>query len=552
MPKLALPTTLIVAGLALLSVLPGLGLYGMLDPTDSFFIEAAREMLEVGHYVTPLFNYVNWLDKPALPFLLIVACYKIFGVCAWAARIPSAISAVILVVCTYRSSQLFFKPRAALFTALILCSTPLYLTVAHLALSDSPLTMFFGVAMLGFAQALLSEKPVSLIIAYVSLALAVLCKGPIGLVLVVGIVATYLAVSASSLKQLFGKVKRLQLGQGLIILLTVCLPYYWLAHISTNGGFTQEFFFHQNLGRFEGTINHQQPVWWYVPVFLAGFFPWTIVFLNAIPWLKSFSKRRQNLSRRQSFIVLSLVWLMFVFVFFSAIPTKLPTYIVPLCPAFAIVAGAYLETQWRLRKSRTVVMTAAAVLATTPLGLFLLEKTGFLTGKIGLLVVVTMVSIAIIAILTVILCSIKQLPRAVWSFILVAYASCAILVPTMLCQFYATHEKGIEDLIQIAKNKNANLATLFSTVPSTNFIFRRKIRVVSSLAELALYCQEGQSPHFLLATTNCLNIPELKAAQHTVGTTGKWYLLAVDGYLPEPNKDLPAYPEAPGFSAQFR
>src|SRR5262249_50985575 len=144
----------LIATIALLCFLPGLGTYKMLDPTDSFFVETGREMLFAHHYLTPLFNYTDWLDKPAFPFLLIVASYKVFGVNEWAARLPSALSAVALTMCTYSSAARMLGRRVGVLAGLILAACPLFCAVGHLALSDEPLSLFLGIALLGFAQAL--------------------------------------------------------------------------------------------------------------------------------------------------------------------------------------------------------------------------------------------------------------------------------------------------------------------------------------------------------------------------------------------------------------
>ncbi len=109
-------------------------------------------------------------------------------------------------------------------------------------------------------------------------------------------------------------------------------------------------------------------------------------------------------------------------------------------------------------------------------------------------------------------------------------------MPTAFCRFYQIQQAGLSRLIELAKTKQANLATLFSLVPSAIFCYRKRIVVVNSLAELSAFCRQGKSPHWLLATKNCLEIPELKAAKHMIASDNKWYLLSVDEFLTEPAK----------------
>src|ERR1700733_2189326 len=142
--QLQKPPTLILFCLILLLSAPafllGLGSYGMLDPTDSFFVEAPKEMLERAHFLTPLFNYADWFDKPAFPFLLIVLSYKIFGVGAWAARLPSALSGIALVLFTAAVTRNIVGSRIAWLSGIILAACPIFVIVGRCALTDEPLS----------------------------------------------------------------------------------------------------------------------------------------------------------------------------------------------------------------------------------------------------------------------------------------------------------------------------------------------------------------------------------------------------------------------------
>jgi 4-amino-4-deoxy-L-arabinose transferase-like glycosyltransferase len=519
--------------LALLCYLPGLATYKMLDPTDSFFVETGREMLLAHHYITPLFNYAPWLDKPAFPFLLIVAFYKIFGVHAWAARLPSALSAVALTMCTYSSAARMLTRRAGFFAGIILAASPLFCAVGHLALSDEPLALFIGVALLGFARALVSDKSEPLFLPYLSLALAILCKGPIGLVLSAGILIAYLLISSQTTSDALARLKQLRVFTGAGILLVVCLPYYLAAHAATDGAFSQEFFFHQNLGRAEGTVNHQQPLWWYVPVAFFGFFPWTVFLSTAGQWFRTLWFARKERDARQSYLLFCFVWAIFVLLFFSAIPTKLPTYIVPMSPALAIVVGAYLDYLMVRRDRRRLMISSTTVLIIALAGLVacVIFRSDF--GFLNTPILSSISLVMIMLMLSWILLARWRLQAAVLTLTLAGYLGCALLVPLSFCQFYKSHQVGIERLIILSKERGATLGILFNTVPSAIFLYEKRIETLNSLDEVAAFSRKGAAPHYLLATGNCLKIPELKATEHTIGQAGKWYLLAIDGYLKE-------------------
>ncbi|CAN5950953.1 unnamed protein product [Sphagnum jensenii] len=325
------PVALVILGAALLAALiflPALGAYNMLDPTDSFFVEAPREMLILHHYMTPLINYADWFDKPSFPFLLTVLTYKIF---------------------------------------------------------DEPLSMFIGVAMLAFALALFNGKKNYLLVAYFMLGLAALCKGPIGLVLAGGSLFCYglleVAHENATFLKLFNFMRTLNPVAGLAIVLLVSAPYYIAAHITTNGAFTQEFFLHQNVGRFE------------------------------------------------------------------AVPTKLPTYIVPMCPAFAVIVATNLDMLLRLKRKSYFqfsagVMAIAAIAAQFSCLAFCPFQAMFRIGLWGM--------VAIICIFQACQFFEARANRLVNALRLQCAGTvfvCATLIPYIFCLFFWSHQARIDRLV---------------------------------------------------------------------------------------------------------
>lgn len=530
--------TLVIMLIAAACFLPALGSFGMLDPTDSFFLEAAREMIEQHHYITALYNYTDWLDKPILAFLPVILACKLFGLNIWAARLPAALSGIALVLATYTFTIPLLGRRAAVFSALILCSSPLFLLTGHIALSDELLSMLFGVAMLYAGTSLSTPKQKINIIAYVFLALAILTKGPIPLILAFCAIVFYLLVTCSSSSVAIKKLWQLRPVLGAISLLVLCLPYFYLAHASTGGAFTAQFFMRQNLGRMLGTVNHQEPIWFYLPITFAGYFPWIFYALMGFAWLKRLLTRRCRLTQRQGFIIFCFCWLSCVLLLFTFIPTKLPTYILPLSPALAILVGTYLDMLIRLAKdcpnrwlsSPTSIIIfsipPALICAGSLLAWWLLPK--LLAVKMswsGLL--------GLAGTLMLVPCWLfwrKKFTQAVWSLVITSVCICSILLPCSFLYFYQIQQIGINKLVAIAKNKDASLATLFSGIPSAVFSMQKPVPEIKSLSDLEQFCHRGKTPHLLLATKNCLNIPQLQAKQHIIASDNKWYLLNVDGY----------------------
>ncbi len=74
-----------------------------MDDVDSVTANIARTMVETGDWVTPRLNGIAYFEKPALRFWIVAVSYLIFGVHDWAARIPIALSAVLLCWLVSRS-----------------------------------------------------------------------------------------------------------------------------------------------------------------------------------------------------------------------------------------------------------------------------------------------------------------------------------------------------------------------------------------------------------------------------------------------------------------
>src|SRR5258706_10313231 len=74
----------------------------LMDDVDAVQAQIARNMLDSGDWVSARLDGVKYLEKSPLKYWLIAICYQVFGVHDWVARIPVAISAVLLVWLTFR------------------------------------------------------------------------------------------------------------------------------------------------------------------------------------------------------------------------------------------------------------------------------------------------------------------------------------------------------------------------------------------------------------------------------------------------------------------
>jgi 4-amino-4-deoxy-L-arabinose transferase-like glycosyltransferase len=518
---------LLVAGLAALVFLPFLGSAHMFDPTDSFFMESAREMLETNRLSVPLMNYELWLDKPALHFWLIILSFKMFGLNEFAGRLPSAICGILEVVATYILSRQLLSRRQAFLSAVVLMSVPLFVIVGRVSLTDETLSMFLAISLLSFAIAAIKDKPKILLLAYFALSLAVLCKGPVAVVLVGLIVLSYFLVENFS--KIFYSIWRVHPIAGLVCILVITAPYFIWAHTSTNGAFTSSFFFRQNIGRMVGVLNHVRPFWWYLPIVLAGFFPWSFLLVFEGSFVKKiWSGRSTVISKRRRLLVFASCWMTITFLLFSAIPTKLETYIIPLAPAFALFTGCYLDVLVRARRVLPIALMAAVVLLSLvagPIAVYkLLDTTGiFLPIELaGLVFVCLLISLGF----HFVRCG--KAEKSICTISGATLALCAIFIPLVFAIYYHAYQMPIDRLVQYAKDRQANLAVVYFSMPSVIFHYGRQIPLIRNGEEMLDFAEASDGKQWILLNEDVLSLLHwTDRSPRVVVHDGRFWLFAV-------------------------
>ncbi|HZS80229.1 MAG TPA: glycosyltransferase family 39 protein, partial [Herbaspirillum sp.] len=122
-----------------------------------------------------------------------------------------------------------------------------------------------------------------------------------------------------------------------------------------NPEFPQFFFIHEHVQRFTTKIHSRAGPWYYfIPILLLGILPWLGALL---PSLLGSLRDEQNRGGFQPRKML-LVWSVFIFVFFSMSGSKLPSYILPIFPALALLIADYLE-----RASCKAIVLSASIVA---------------------------------------------------------------------------------------------------------------------------------------------------------------------------------------------
>lgn len=322
----------------------GLGSLGLTDRDEGSNAEAAREMVESGDWITPTLNGEPRFAKPAFVYWLMSLAYLAFGVSEWTARLPSAVFGVALILLFYWFLSRVRGPAHGVVGAAMLLLNVEVVAISRLALTDSVLIFFTTLALFSFWLGLHGEGRSRHFfwLFYAGMALATLTKGPIGVAVPFLAIVPYLTVARR-----WGQFWRHGFPlAGAVVFLALAAPWY-AAMVMLHGSRYSASAQADTIGRFLSTIGgHGGTALFYVPVLFLGFFPWSgflpVALWRALKGRQASGVRHEGEDQPDGELeFFAAVWLIGVFLFFSASATRLPHYIGPLFPAAAILSASY-------------------------------------------------------------------------------------------------------------------------------------------------------------------------------------------------------------------
>jgi 4-amino-4-deoxy-L-arabinose transferase-like glycosyltransferase len=323
--------------------LPNLGGPSLWDIDEGNNAEAAREMLASNNLIVPTFNFELRVDKPALLYWLQIGAYRLFGVNEFAARFPSAVAALLAVLCTYELGRRMFGATAGLLAGLMLASSVLFCAAAHFANPDALFNACTLLTFVCFWNSFARGDRSWFLLCSISSGLAVLAKGPVGLLLPSAVAFIFL-LWARQLRRLLDW----RLLVGMLAFGLVMVPWYAWVGAETRGNYLTGFFLVHNVDRYLNPMEgHTGSPAYYLLVLLLGFVPWS-AFLGLALWysLKFHQTDAQARNRDRQSVAFLWCWIVFYVAFFSFSKTKLPNYILPVYPAVALLTARFLEC-WR-------------------------------------------------------------------------------------------------------------------------------------------------------------------------------------------------------------
>lgn len=315
-----------------------LGTFGLADPDEPRYAEIAREMIELGDWVTPHLNYVKYFEKPPLMYWLTATNFRLFGMSEFVARLWPALFGLIGIAVAYRLGRAMYGEWVGAAAAALLAATPLYFGLSQILILDMPFSALLAVGLGAFWLAYQNptRRRGMVLALYVSVALGVLTKGPVAMVLSGGIITGFVA-----LRREWSVLRWAVSPVGIVVFFVITLP--WFVVVSQrNPEFVHFFVINQHVARFMWQKEHQQPLWFFVPIVFAGMLPWSGMILLAPRMLARFGERllRRRVSAPSLYCT---VWAGLVFAFFSLSTSKLGTYILPMFCPLAILAARFFH-----------------------------------------------------------------------------------------------------------------------------------------------------------------------------------------------------------------
>ena len=338
---------LVVAGLAFLTFFVGLGRPAITDSDEAFYAQAGREMVETGDWTTPRYNGGYRFEKPVLFYWLVALAYLPAGAGELAARLPSALAGLGLVLAAFACARRWYDDDTALLAGAVTATSFGYVLMARQALPDLALAFFITAATWAAFEALVVPQPAGgrrrrwLVAAGVALAAAFLTKGPVGLVL------PALAVGPPAVWRCVVETRRAGRGPGPLaglagdvallaaICLVLALPWFAAMTATHGAGYLERFFIDENVERFAtARYNDPRPFWFYLPIVVGGLLPWSPLMLV---WWRPLRRTLAGVRRIAPVEVWLGLWALAPLVFYSASIGKQPRYVLPILPPLAIL-----------------------------------------------------------------------------------------------------------------------------------------------------------------------------------------------------------------------
>jgi len=299
--------------------------YRLLDPDEGRNAEVAREMAQTNDYLVPHLDGLPYLDKPIVYFAAAAALMELLGPTETAARLPAYAATLATIALLLGFARRRWGSDAGWLAGIAYATMLLPLVYARTAIFDSTLTLCTTAAVLGFFE----ERH---IVAWAAIGAGALTKGPIAIVLPQLVVIPY-ALATGGREAVRSLFPRRAVG----VFALIALPWFIAVSIRVPA-FPYYVFVRETLQRMgTGSFHRTAPFWYYFPIVPVAAFPWIVPALARVRGGRATWLARRAPEAREPLLLAS--WVIVPLAFFTLNQSKLPQYVLPLMPAFALAAA---------------------------------------------------------------------------------------------------------------------------------------------------------------------------------------------------------------------
>ena len=366
---------LVLAAAATAVLLPGIGSRDLWNPDEPRYAEVAREMLleprAVEHFLVPRLNGERYDHKPPLHFWNIALFGALRGgVDEVAARLPSLLAGIGSVLVVFALAGRLFDRRTAWLAAPIFLTSALVMWNGRVGQIDMTLTFLELLAILFWARgrpwtrephrapddpALRPGGQLANLLFFACLGLATLAKGPVGLIVPLLAVVTWLAFERDR-----AGVAELRLGRGLLLWAAIVLAWFGPAVWIAGQSYFDALILDQTVSRYAEATYHPRPWHYYFRTLPGTFAPWTLLAPVAV-YAAFRVSHRESAGREARAVRFLLIWIASTFVFFSVSGGKRTVYLLALAaPLAMLVAYGVLAIRDRWPRFRAAFLISAA------------------------------------------------------------------------------------------------------------------------------------------------------------------------------------------------
>jgi 4-amino-4-deoxy-L-arabinose transferase-like glycosyltransferase len=337
----------IFAVIAALLVGALLGTVPLMDADEGRNGEVAREMAATNDYVMPRLDGLPYLDKPVLYFAAAAAAMEVLGPTELAARLPAYLFTLATAAVVFFFARRT-KPGSEWIATIVFLSIPLTIAFARTVIFDSALMFFSTLSLVALYFAVETRNKRWTLLAWASMGLAILTKGPVIFVLVL-----FVAVPYAIKRKAFGA---LWSFAGLAAFVAIIAPWVW-GVVQVVPEFLTYVLVTETAARMAtDELQRTGPPWYFVPYMIGGVLPWSVVLLFSVRAVK----------RREPETLFLLLWIVIPFLFFSISQSKRPQYVVPLMPPIALLV-ARIWDEAKTRAAAAVFIVMGVLLLSAPL-----------------------------------------------------------------------------------------------------------------------------------------------------------------------------------------